>query len=170
MKELVYVDIGIVVVGMLIGSIWNETVMMFFFLLGLCLLSRYPKVAIVDGFIVIDMVDFFTFYVAYHLGFIYAIGMILLGTWMPQAYSIGESPIEGIVRTISLFVGLGAYYVTVYFAMSLLMSITIAIGVAMLTWAGISIFVIGIPDPRFVLIAVAKPIFFNRVLGILGCC
>ena len=170
MKELVYVDVGIVVAGMLIGSIWNEKVMMFFFFLGLCLLSRYPKVAIVDGFIVIDMVDFFTFYVAHHLGLIYAVGMIFLGTWLPQAYSVGESPIEGIVRTVALFFGLAAYYITVYFAMTLLMSITISIGVAMLMWAGISIFVIGIPDPRFALIAVAKPILFNRVLALIGCC
>ncbi|MFH1786518.1 MAG: hypothetical protein ABH829_02660 [archaeon] len=168
--ELIYFDAAVVVTGMLYGAIWNANVMMFSLFLGICLLSRYPKVAVVDSFIVIDLVDFFTLYTYATLGTVYGMAMLVLGCWLPQAYSVGESPMDTIDRMVSLFFALGVFAIALKLGVTMLMAITIGIFVSMMLWALVAVFIFHVPDPRFILMAVAKPVLFNRVLAIIGCC
>ena len=147
----------------------SYTVSTFVLYLGLTLITRYPKVAIVDTFMLTDCTEFFVYLTALHLGYPLAVAMTFLGLIIPQLIEIRcEGPPATLNRIISTLVSLAIFAFLMKAGVSLLTSIVIGVFISGLIWSFIEFFVIHVTNAAYFAVALAKPIVFYRVLKSIG--
>jgi len=141
----------------------------FLLYLAITLVTRYPKVAITDPFILTDCTELFVFLTAINLGYPFAVAMLFLGVWIPAAIEIRlESPMDSADRTLSIFIALALFAILMRFGVSLLVAISIGLFVSSLIWSLIAFFVFHMTNPSYFVVAFAKPVVFYRILKSLG--
>lgn len=147
----------------------NITVSTFLLYLTITLITRYPKVAITDPFILTDCAEVFMFLTAITLGYPLAVLMLFLGVWIPIAIEVRvESPLDSFDRTVSMLLALGMFAFFIKMGIATVTAIALGLFISSLTWSIIAFFVFNITNPSFFVVAFAKPIVFYRLLTSLG--
>lgn len=141
----------------------------FLLYLFLSLVTRYPKVSIMDTFMLTDCTELFVYLTALYISYPLAIAMLFLSIGIPQVIEIRmESPAASINRIISTLVSLAFFAVFMKFGMSLFMACVIGIFISGLIWSLIEWFVLHLTNPTYFLVALVKPIVFYRIFKAIG--
>ena len=166
--------LGIIIAALglfyLIGNALGGNIVPTFALyLALTLATRYPKVAIVDTFMLTDCTEIFVYLAAMNLSYPLAVALTFLGMIIPQLIEIRcEGPPATINRIIGTLISLVFFGFLMGQGVSLLVSMTVGIFISGLIWSLIEWFILSVTNIAYFAVALAKPIVFYRVLQALG--
>ena len=147
----------------------NPTFSTFLLYLIITIITRFPKVTLTDPFMLTDSAELFIFMTAITMGYPLALLMLVMGIWIPVLFTKIESPRGTVIRTGSTLVALGAFSILLHFGVAVLTAIALGIFISSIIWATL-LFFLGLTNPTFFLIALAKPVIFYRILHTIGCC
>jgi len=151
------------------SSLRLATASTFILYLWLTLVSRYPKVAIMDTFMLTDCTEFFAYLTAFYLSYPLAIALTFLGIIIPQLIEVRmEGPPASVNRILSTLISLMFFAFLIKIGVSLLVAVTICIFIAGLIWSLIEWFVLHLTNPTYFVVALVRPIVFYRVLKSIG--
>ena len=139
-----------------------------FLLLALDLISRYPKVRITDAFLITDLSDAAVYLVLFYIGPVAAAIALLIVNLVPQAYTRIESPMEALVRIVSMAVGMAVFML--FASHPLYYALTAGVLASSYAWALISFFGFSIANPTMFVIALARGVLIYRIMETVGCC
>ena len=168
-QKFIIVIAGLGLVYLVTRNFAGATISTFILYLLLTLITRYPKVAITDPFIISDCAELFMFLTAVNLGYPLAVAMMVLTIWIPTFIEVRlESPLDSADRTFSMLIALGVFSLLMKIGVSLLTAIAIGLFISSLCWSLIAFFVFSITNPSYFVVAFAKPIIFYRFLSSMG--
>jgi hypothetical protein len=149
-------------------SLPSNSFLLFVIFLAAGLATRYPKMRISDGCILVDFSEYVVLLTAIEIGLSSAVLMLMLQNCIPLLYLKMEAPLETAIRIFSMFVALAFFYVAVALGFSVITAVFIALSTATLIWGVGSVYCTG--SPIYLMFSAVRITIYKRILGFIGCC
>lgn len=141
--------------------------LMTFLIIGL--VSRYPKTRISDGGIILELTELFVCLAAVRMGLFPAILLIFLTNWIPLVSLKLEGPLEVIIRTIAMLIGLGSFYIVLGLGYPLETSILISTFVGMMIYEVVGFVITGRSYTLLLIMPFAKVAIYYKIMPLILC-